>query len=140
MCWCTDSHLCPCKSLVYLARHLRSHNVPEKTPICTYFDNARKRQEVLATHVTNALRWAAKHIEHKTGIPFHLVISARSLRPGGATALLWANVDKTLIQLIGCWKSNAMLHYLHVFAMNASQRLSSDMVNPSSCPQPHNSL
>ena len=54
--WATnDPLLCPCKSLVYLVRHLRSHNVPEKTPICTYYDNAGKRQEVLATHVTNAL-------------------------------------------------------------------------------------
>ena len=38
--WATNNPLlCPCKSLVYLVRHLRSHNVPEDTPICTYFDN-----------------------------------------------------------------------------------------------------
>ena len=112
---------------MYLVPHLRLHNVPEKTPICTYFDNAGQRKEVQSAHVTNALRWAVKSVEDKTGIPFHL-ISMCSLQPGGATALLCANVDKTLIQLIGHWKSDAMLHYLHVFTMSASQNLSSSMV------------
>ena len=43
-------------------------------------------------------------------------ISCRSLRPGGATALLCAGVDDETIKLIGRWQSDAMLRYLRVDA------------------------
>lgn len=43
-------------------------------------------------------------------------IDARSLRAGGATALLCANVDQNTIQLLGRWKSDAMIRYLHISA------------------------
>ena len=62
-----------------------------------------RQQEANAFHVTNALHWAAKCIQDRTGIPFQL-ISARSLRPGGPTALLCANVHKQSFQLICHWK------------------------------------
>ena len=79
-------------------------------------------------HITNALWWAAKRIEDRTGIPHHLISATRSLRPGGATALLCANVDKQSIQLLGQWKSDAMLRYLHVHSMNATQWFSAAML------------
>ncbi len=74
--------------------------------------------------VTNALRHAANACALRTGIDPAL-ISARSLRPGGATALLCANVDKDAIMLLGCWKSDAMLRYLRIQAMTPgfSQRM-----------------
>jgi hypothetical protein len=43
-------------------------------------------------------------------------INARSLRAGGATALLCVNIDPNSIQLLGRWKSDAMLRYLHIAA------------------------
>jgi hypothetical protein len=43
-------------------------------------------------------------------------IDARSLRAGGARALLCANVDPHSIQLLGRWKSDTMIRYLHVSA------------------------
>ena len=43
-------------------------------------------------------------------------IDARSLRAGGATALLCAGIDADTIQLLGRWKSDAMLRYLHIAA------------------------
>lgn len=47
-------------------------------------------------------------------LPHH--VSARSLRASGAMALLCANVDTDRIQLIGRWRSDEMLRYLHVQA------------------------
>jgi hypothetical protein len=43
-------------------------------------------------------------------------ISARSLRAAGATALLCAQVDTNIIRLIGRWRLDEMLRYLHVQA------------------------
>jgi hypothetical protein len=45
-------------------------------------------------------------------------ISACALHAGGAMALLCAQVDPLLVQLIGRWKSDAMLGYLHLQATN----------------------
>jgi hypothetical protein len=45
-------------------------------------------------------------------------ISARALRAGGAMALMCAQVDPRLVQLIGRWKYDAMLRYLHLQATN----------------------
>jgi hypothetical protein len=44
------------------------------------------------------------------------LVSARSLRPGGATTLLCAGVNPDAIQLLGRWKSDFMLRYLRVAA------------------------
>ena len=56
-------------------------------------------------------------------------IEARSLRSGGAMALLCGNVDTTdKISLLGRWKSDAMLRYLHVKALPLSYRFSERMI------------
>ena len=41
-------------------------------------------------------------------------ISARSLRASGAMAMLCAGIDSVKTQLMGRWRSDAMLRYLHV--------------------------
>ena len=43
-------------------------------------------------------------------------VSAMSVPAGGATALLCANVDPNVVQLLGRWKSDAMIRHLHVSA------------------------
>ena len=43
-------------------------------------------------------------------------IAAKSLRASGAMALLNERVDSHMIQLIGRWKSDVMLRYLHIQA------------------------
>jgi hypothetical protein len=83
------------------------------------------RFTIKPTFVTNALRHAAHACHSRTGIDPKL-ISARSLCPGRATALLCANVDKDAIMLLGRWKSDAMpLRYLRIQAMRPgfSQRM-----------------
>ena len=40
-------------------------------------------------------------------------VSARSLRAAGAMALLCSGIDTNIIWLIGRWRSDEMLRYLH---------------------------
>ena len=123
----TDPVLCPCKALARLVTHLLHHGAPPDTPICTFYYRRGKTGQVTSAHITNALRHAAAHIQARTGIdPAH--VSARSLRPGGATALLCANVDSRSIQLLGRWKSDAMLHYLRIYAQSVTERFSQRML------------
>jgi hypothetical protein len=65
--------------------------------------------------------------QHLTGIEPSL-LSARSLRPGGATALLYTGIDTDVIQLLGRWKSDAMLRYLRVAALAHTSNLSQQML------------
>ena len=46
----------------------------------------------------------------------HKDVSARSLREAGAMALLCSGVYTNIISLIGRWRSNKMMRYLHVQA------------------------
>lgn len=124
-----DPFFCPAKALGRLAMHLRKHHAPRTHPIHMHYNShARHRcwYPTKSSTITNGLRWSAKSLEKQTGISPHL-ISARSLRPGGATALLCANVDSDAIQLLGRWKSDAMLRYLRIqaaaHAHNYSQRM-----------------
>ena len=95
-----DPLLCPVRALARRVRHLRSHHAPPTTPLSTYFDNHSLPRTVEASYITNGLKHAANDLETSTGIPA-ACISARSLRPGGATALLCANVDSDAIILLG---------------------------------------
>ena len=64
--------------------------------------------------------------------PF-IIISARSLRPGGATALLCAGIDPDRIQLLGRWKSDAMFRYLRIQAATHSQNCAQLMLDHGAC-------
>jgi hypothetical protein len=72
-------------------------------------------QAVTTTHLTNTLRQATAAMGLAVGIT-PSDISVRSLCSSGATALLCANVDTDRIRLLGCWRSDEMLRYLHVQA------------------------
>ncbi len=50
---------------------------------------------------------------HDYGIQSHQV-SIRSLRSSGAMSLLCAKVDTDMIRLLGRWRSDEMMRYLHV--------------------------
>ena len=95
-----DPLLCPCKALARLCQHLRNHNAPPSTPLCTYYDSTGQPRQATPTLITNALHHATIDVQHLTGIDTFL-LSARSLRPGGATTLLCASIDPDVIQLLG---------------------------------------
>jgi hypothetical protein len=56
-------------------------------------------------------------------------ISARSLRAGGAMALLCAGVDTDVIRLVGRWRSDEMLRYLHLQAYPLMHAFASKMLS-----------
>jgi hypothetical protein len=114
-----DHSLCPAKALGRIVYHLLTHNATPTTPLYMFYNDHPSVNDwsaIKPTFVTNAMRHAANACHTRTGIDPKL-ISARSLRRGGATALLCTNVDKDAIMLLGCWKSDAMLCYLRIQAM-----------------------
>ena len=113
-----DPLVCPAKALGRIARRLHLCNAPADTPIHKHYNanpNHRGWYSVQPQYVTNALRHAATSLQPVTDIEPQL-LSARSLRPGGATALLCANISADAIQLLGRWKSDAMFRYLRIQA------------------------
>ena len=84
-------------------------------------------KHVTTLAITKHLRAAGAAIQHVTGMPPER-LQAYSLRSGGATALLCANIATDKIQLIGRWKSDAVFRYLRVQASQTSTGLSSAML------------
>ena len=125
-----DPILCPCKALARLARHLRRFNAPGTAPLYQFYDRGTVRH-VPPAWVTTALRYAAADLFPLTGIDPQL-ISARSLRPGGATAMLCAGIDADHIKLVGRWRSDAMLRYLRASAATNTKNFSQRMLDAGS--------
>jgi len=124
-----DATWCPTKALGRLVLHLRRHKAAPSTPIFHHYNTHDKQwYKVTSTFITNALRHAATSVQDTTGIDPAL-ISARSLRPGGATALLCAGIDKDAIQLLGRWKSDAMLRYLRIQAASLQFNYAQQMLD-----------
>ena len=106
-----DALLCPVRAIIRLVANLRAHNAHAHTPLYTFFDTNGNPSDIVTAEVTAALRRAAGEVYHITGIhPDD--ITARSLRAGGANALLCAGVDPDIVKMIGRWKSDAMMDYL----------------------------
>ena len=120
-----EDFFCPCKALGRIARRLRLAKAPPDTPIFRFYHTTDKTwMSAKPQFVTNALRHAAADLESVTGVNRKL-LSARSLRPGGATALLCADIEPDHISLLGRWKSDAMFRYLQIQA--ATRKLSAAM-------------
>ena len=78
-------------------------------------------------NITDALRLTCTLMGPQYGFS-HRDISARSLRASGAMALLCASVDTDIIRLIGRWRSDEMLRYLHVQAEPVMRDFSARML------------
>jgi hypothetical protein len=109
-----DPLFCPVLALHRRVSHLRQHNLPPDTPLATYVHRSRT-YHIAPAHITAALRASAALLGPSLGfLPSD--INARSLRAAGAMALLCARVDSDIIRLLGRWRSDQMLRYLHVQA------------------------
>jgi hypothetical protein len=117
-----DPHACPVLSTVRRILHLRSFNAPPHTPLCAL--NATG-SSISGASITTLLRKgaAAYSALSNTKLP---VIYQKALRPTGATALLAQGADISTIKLLGRWKSDAALRYLHLKKMSA---LAPSMIN-----------
>lgn len=111
-----DPTLCPVNAVQNRVIYHRLRHSPAHTPLHAYHDTQGTQRLVTTRDITQALREAAAKVQHITGIP-PARIEARSLRSGGATALLCARVDPDTISLLGRWHSDAMLRYLRTQAL-----------------------
>jgi hypothetical protein len=115
--------------VVRRVRYHRTHHSTGDAPLCRYYTPGGQTKHVMSAQVTTALRTALATMNHAdTGIRASEV-DARSLRAGGATALLCAGVDTNIIQLLGRWQSDAMIRYLHVSAAPVMRQYASRMLS-----------
>jgi hypothetical protein len=106
------THCCPVVALVRHVIHLWEHNMASTTPIATYYE-ANHRRPVTPINITLVLHY----IIHLIGLEVCLIeadVSAPSLWAGGSMALLCAQINDTIIYLLGIRQSDAMLRYLHL--------------------------
>mmetsp|Transcript_20739 Transcript_20739/g.60329 ORF Transcript_20739/g.60329 Transcript_20739/m.60329 type:complete len:132 (+) Transcript_20739:903-1298(+) len=105
---------------------LRRRRAASTTPLAAVKLGTAWKQ-VRSTEITSALRTAVTSLGDKVGFRAEDV-SARSMRAGGAKALLLSKVDSDTIRLVGRWRSDVMLRYLHTMAKPFTQGLASQMV------------
>jgi hypothetical protein len=122
-----DPLLSPVQAVRRRVQHLRRHFAHPLTPLFTVFLPAGRRVNVTCSHLTLALRSSCRLIGASLGLT-EADISARALRAGGAMALLRADVDPLVIRLMGRWKSDVMIRYLHRSTLDTSD-LSSRMLS-----------
>jgi len=111
-----DRHLCPVLSTVALVCNLRQHNAPPSTPLCAVYTSDTKSKPVTSGMLTTTIQTVVAQLgpENLGFLPSD--VGARALRAAGAMALLCAHVDSDTIRLIGRWRSEEVLRYLHVQA------------------------
>jgi hypothetical protein len=110
-----DPTLCPVRLLVARLRALRDASAAPDTPLNAFRASPLDPWAyVMGPQVTSLLRAAAAAAPHLGISPSQ--VSARSLRSGGAVALLCGGVDADRIRLLGRWRSDAMFRYLHTQA------------------------
>jgi len=119
-------YFCPVIALINRVIHLRHHQAPLTTPLATTIGPTGPIQ-VTPSDISTTLQFATTILGPPLGLKPE-DISARSLRASGAMALLCAQVDGNIIQLIGRWKSDAMLRYLHVQAEPVMRDFASRML------------
>jgi len=117
---------CPVQALLNRVRHLRLHRAPTHTPLYSFFDQSW--QHITTTILTHYLRQAIITLGTTYGIASGEV-SVRSLRSSGAMSLLCARVDTDMIRLLGRWRSDEMLRYLHVQTFPLVAPLASQMLH-----------
>jgi hypothetical protein len=101
---------CPVGAIVRRVLHLRSVSAPSLTPICSVGPQHRplKPQSLLA------LLDQARNLYNQSSNSIIPKIQLHALRATGATALLSCGASSDTIKLLGRWRSEASLRYLHL--------------------------
>ena len=118
---------CPVRAAARRAIHLMENNAPGTTPLHTFYSPSKdgniRPRKVTNNDVTKLLRAVASNHLATTGVPPEM-ISARSLRAGGATAMLDSKVDDKYLRIFGRWRSDAMFHYFRTTSLSYTEGLS----------------
>ena len=109
--------------------HLRKQDAPTDTLLARFKSLQGHWINVTPTKITAHIKATVK-LFAGTHLGFtHHDVSARSLRASGAMALLCSGVDNEIISLIGRWRSNRRLRYLHVQAEPIMRNFSKLMIS-----------
>jgi hypothetical protein len=100
---------CPVKALVCRVKYLRDRHATPDTPLCTYYTPTMRRWTIKSPDIKDALRKGLRVVGPGTVDILPTELESRSLCAGGATALLYADIDFNTIGLLGRWKSDAMI-------------------------------
>ena len=121
-----SGHTLACAVLTIIRRILclRAQHLPVTSPLCTYVDS--RPTPLTTNYITTLLHAAARSLLTLGFAPND--VNARSLRAGGAMALLCGRVDADTIRLVGRWRSDAMFCYLHAQALPLIRDLSRIML------------
>lgn len=108
--------LCPVRAILSRVSSLRAHSAPPSTPLnAVCLPGSTTWQYVQPSQLTAILRAAVRCLPSNPGFTAQDV-SARSLRAGGAMALLNAGTDLARIRMLGRWRSDEVYRYLHLQA------------------------
>ena len=120
---------CPVAAIIRRIWHHRTYGSPTHTPLhCFYNTFGGVPHNTASSTITQLLRDSCAAVGESLGL-LPAEIDARSLRSSGAMSLLCARVDTDWIKLLGRWKSDAMIRYLHVQAAPAMQNFASKMLD-----------
>ena len=109
-----DPLLSPPRILARRIIHLRRNGADLTTPLCRCHEPTGWIH-IKPKDITAALRTAVQFLGPSLGF-LPTDVTARCLRAAGANALLCSNVDTDIIRLLGRWRSDEMLRYLHLQA------------------------
>ena len=123
-----DPLLSPPRIIARRILHLRAHNAPDNAPLARVYHHQRYTA-VKPTDITSTLRAAVTYLTPASLGFLPSDVSARCLRAAGANALLCANVDTDVIRLLGRWRSDEMLRYLHLQAAPLMHDFSKKMLS-----------
>lgn len=124
-----DPYFCPVAAASRRAVHHRQCQALPTHPLASYqHPTTHRLRRIMASDLTQILRLATTLLGPALGFLPNQV-SARFLRASGAMALLCADVDTDRIRLIGRWRSDEMLRYLHVQAEPVMRHLSPRMLH-----------
>ena len=121
-----NPQFCPVICMARRVLHLRQHAAPAAVPLASYYTPSGFKS-IKPNDITAVLKLAVNVMGPALGF-LSQEISARSLRAAGAMALLCAHVDSDLIRLLGRWRSDEMLRYLHVQAEPVMRNFSALMI------------
>eukprot|EP00978_Attheya_sp_CCMP212_P020134 scaffold57235_cov58-Attheya_sp.AAC.8 len=103
---------CVVRAVVRRIIHLREAAAPRNYPLCAYYAGGTW-YTVTNNQVTQAICLATIIVGPQVGfLPSD--VSAHSLCLSGAMAMLCAGIDSLIIKMLGRWRSDEMLRYLHV--------------------------
>jgi hypothetical protein len=108
----SNPYLCPVQAIIRRVLYLRLHMAPPTTPLARVFHT---RNKVNTSYLTSCIHESVMALGPDLGFLPSKVL-AWCLPAAGATALLLAQVNPDVIRLIGHWRLDKMLWYLHVQA------------------------